>query len=73
MNIFHLYYNYFVLFVFLQIVNLGELVFDKKKIDLLCHVFNLFICSSSCSEASTFCINVSETEEFVYEPLKKFI
>ena len=30
MNIFHLYYNYFVLVVFLQIVNLGELVFDRS-------------------------------------------
>ena len=45
----HCYYNCFVLVVFLQIVNLEEWVFENFFFDILCQVFNLFICSSSVS------------------------
>ena len=39
---------------------------------ILCQVFNLFICSSSCSEFCKVSLSCPETIELVSDPLKKF-
>ena len=67
------YYNYFVLFVFLQIVNLGKLVFDKNSLIFDAKFLTYLFVLPLVWMLLKFCISVSETKVLVSDPLKKFI